>query len=257
MANKVESLGIGRSSDLIGLLPVLEAVQRIAVVSGTDSAPFSMGFGLYQGDKLAAASRNAYRNLLQDTFMSRLTLRIEQQLRTDARDNPELLYEGLKAYIMLHDPRHFNATALKAYITADWENNLPREVTNQQRKELEGHLGALLDSGDATAAPIPADARLIADARSAIARTPLANRIYNRLKRQGVASNLPEFTIANAAGPSAPLVFIRASGMLTRCRSPGRHSMNARPFQRRSQDCVNKRPSSAPAVYQPWDAERP
>jgi type VI secretion system protein ImpL len=228
VAKNVESLGIGRSSDLVGLLPVLASVQRIADVGGAggDTAPFSMGFGLYQGDKLAAASRNAYRNLLQDTFMSRLALRIEQQLRTDARDNPELLYEGLKAYLMLHDPQHFNATALKAYITADWENSLPREVTNQQRKELDGHLSALLDSGDATTAPIPADAQLIADARNAIARTPLASRIYNRLKRQGVASNLPEFTIANAAGPSAALVFTRASGKPLTSGVPGLYSFN-------------------------------
>ena len=228
VAQQVETLGSGRSSDLVGLLPILESVQRIAQAPHTsgDSIPWSMGFGLYQGDKLSAASSYAYRKLLQDSFMPRLTLRIEQQLRSDARDNPELLYEGLKAYIMLHDPQHFSASALKAYITADWENNLPREVTNSQRKELESHLSALLDSGDAVASPIPADARLIADARSAIARTPLAARIYNRLKRQGVASNLPEFTIANAAGPSAGLVFVRASGKPLSSGIPGLFSFN-------------------------------
>ena len=226
VASQVESLGISRSSDVIGLLPVLESVQRIADVSGVESAPFSMGFGLYQGDKLAAASRQAYRKLLQDTFMPRLALRVEQQLRTDARDNPELLYEGLKAYIMLHDPQRFNANALKAYITADWEHSLGSEVTNRQRNELEKHLSNLLDSGDAVASPISPNARLIADSRFAIARTPLATRIYNRLKRQGVASNLPEFTIANAAGPSAPLVFTRASGKPLSSGVPGLYSFN-------------------------------
>ncbi len=228
VAHQVESLGVARSSDVVDLLPVLEAVQRIADVPGVsgDMVPFSMGFGLYQGDKLAAASRDAYRKLLQDSFMPRLAMRIEQQLRSDARDNPELLYEGLKAYIMLHDPQHFSATALKAYITADWENSLPREVTNPQRKALEGHLSALLDGGDAVASPIPADARLIADARNAIARTPLSARIYNRLKRQGVASNLPEFTVANAAGPSAALVFVRASGKPLTSGVPGLFSFN-------------------------------
>ena len=226
VASQVQNLGISRSSDVVGLLPVLESVQRIADIPGADSTPFSMGFGLYQGDKLAAASRDAYRKLLKNTFMPRLALRIEQQLRTDARNNPELLYEGLKAYLMLHDPQHFNATALKAYITADWENSLPGEVTNRQRKELEGHLSTLLDSGDAATSPIPADARLIADTRIAIARTPLATRIYDRLKRQGVASTLPEFTIANAAGPSAALVFTRASGKPLTSGVPGLYSFN-------------------------------
>jgi type VI secretion system protein ImpL len=213
-AGQLDMLGTPRNSDIVGLLPVMNSVQHLADIPGAASGnpPPSMGFGLYQGDKLAAASRNAYHKLLQDSFMPRLALRVEQQLRTDARDNPELLYEGLKAYIMLHDPRHFNAAALKAYITADWENSLPRDVTVEQRKELEAHLSALLDSGDVIASPTPADQKLIEDTRSAIARTPLASRVYNRLKRQGVASNFPEFTIANAAGPSAALVFTRASG---------------------------------------------
>jgi type VI secretion system protein ImpL len=181
---------------------------------------------LYQGDKLEAASRNAYRNLLQDTFASRLSLRIEQQLRSDARNDPELLYEGLKTYIMLHEPRHFDADAVKAFVTWDWESSLPRDTTVQQRKELEGHLSVLLENGDTAFAPAPPDSRLIAEARSAIARTPLASRIYNRLKRQGVASNQPEFTIAGAAGPSAELVFTRASGKPLTSGVPGLYSFN-------------------------------
>lgn len=224
VANQLQTLGANRSSDVVGLLPVLESVQRIADVNGADSAPFTMGFGLHQGDKLAAASRDAYRKLLHDTFMPRLALRIEQQLRTDARNNPELLYEGLKAYIMLHDPQHFNSTALKAYITADWENSLPLEVSHRQRKELEGHLAMLLDGGDAATSPTPPDAQLLVEARNAVARTPLATRIYNRLKRQGVASTLPEFTIASAAGPSGALVFTRASGKPLTSGVPGLYS---------------------------------
>lgn len=228
VSKQMESLGTARSSDIVGLLPVLDSVQRIADVPGVtdDDMPLYMGFGLYQGDKLASAEHAAYRNLLRDSFLPRLALRIEQQLRNDARANPEFLYEGLKAYIMLHDPARFDAAALKAYITADWENGLTRDVTTAQRKELEQHLGALLDGGDAVASPIPADPRLIADSRAAIASTPLATRIYNRLKRQGIAAGLPEFTIAAAGGPSAALVFTRASGQPLTAGVPGMYSYN-------------------------------
>ena len=48
--------------------------------------------------------------------------------------------------------------------------------------------------------------------RDLLARTPTAQRIYGRLKRQDIGANLPEFTIAAAAGPTAQLVFARASG---------------------------------------------
>ncbi len=202
------------NADLVGLLPVLQSVSTMAAPSGETTAgasPVTMGFGLYQGDKLAAAADYAYRHLLQDAFLPRLGLRLEEQLSSEARNNPELLYETLKAYLMLSDPAHFDPVALKAFITADWQANLPREVSPQQRQALEHHLDALLNRGWISA-PIVPDTGLIERARADLARTPLAQRIYNRLKRQGLGEDLPEFTIAKAAGPSAALVFKRASG---------------------------------------------
>ena len=75
----------------------------------------------------------------------------EQRLRT-GQQNVELLYEALKAYIMLSDPRYFDDKALKAFVTAEWESSLPREVTIEQRRELESHLDRLLALGDIASA---------------------------------------------------------------------------------------------------------
>ena len=54
-----------------------------------------------------------------------------------------------------------------------------------------------------------------------LASNPLAQRGYGRLKQQGVGADFPEFTVARAGGPNAPIVFVRASGApLTReCRA--------------------------------------
>ncbi|HJT50365.1 MAG TPA: type VI secretion system membrane subunit TssM, partial [Nitrosospira sp.] len=125
--------------------------------------------------------------------------------------NPELLYEGLKAYLMLHQPEHFDPEALKAFITADWGSNLPREITVEQRNELEFHLDNLFAQGQLSS-PIPIDQQLVANLRNTVARTPIAQRVYNRVKQQGAGSGIPEFTIARAGGPSAPLIFTRVSG---------------------------------------------
>ncbi|WP_342113436.1 type VI secretion system membrane subunit TssM [Pseudoduganella sp. OTU4001] len=227
VSQQIDTLARQRDTNLVELLPTLRAVRDIAHVSANlpGKVPLSMGFGLYQGDKLEAAARQAYQRLLRDVFLPRLESRVQQQLRTDSATNPELLYEGLKAYIMLHDSQHFNAIALKAFITADWAGSLPRDVSNEQRKELEGHLDALLASGDNLAGS-PPDTQLIADARNAVASTPLAARIYHRIRRQGAGSNLPEFTIASAAGPSALLVFTRASGQPLTSGVPGLFSVN-------------------------------
>ena len=146
----------------------------------------------------------------------RIARRIEAQLRSRGQQNLELLYEGLKAYLMLIDPQHFDAKALKAFVTAEWQASLPREVTVEQRKELESHLDRLLALGGVSL-PVQPDTQLIASARETIARIPIAQRIYNRLKHQGTGSNLPEFTVAQAGGAQAPLVFTRESGQpLTR-----------------------------------------
>ncbi len=218
VSKQVEELPVTQSVDVASLLPLFKSVHELTSTStvNSDNAPLSMDLGLYQGDKLAAASNSAYQRLLQDAFLPRLALRIEHQLRSEGQTNPELLYEGLKAYIMLNDPEHFDAVALKAFITADWEVSLPREVTLEQRKELESHLDNLLSRGQVYS-PISIDMPLITSVRNVVAKTPITQRIYNRLKRQGVGADIPEFTIAMAAGPSASLVFTRASGQpLTR-----------------------------------------
>jgi type VI secretion system protein ImpL len=226
-SRQLAALDGGSDTSLIGLLPVLQTVRDLGMHANApgDNVPLLMGLGLYQGEKLTAAADNAYRRLLHDLFLPRLTLRIEQQMRSSQRDNPELLYEALKAYLMLHEPQHMDATALAAYVSADWEGSLGRDVTSSQRKDLASHLAALLSGGD-TLPSHRADASLIAGVRNAVAGTPLALRIYQRLKREGVGLDLPAFTVAGAGGPAAPLVFVRASGQPLTNGVPGLYSVD-------------------------------
>ncbi|MGZ8212103.1 MAG: type VI secretion system membrane subunit TssM, partial [Burkholderiales bacterium] len=213
VSEQTAALRAAQSDDVVELLPPLRSVRDIAATAATnaDDAPMSMTFGLYQGDKLRAAADAAYRRMLQEVFLQRIAMRIEHQLRSRGQQNVELLYEGLKAYLMLSDPKHFDDKALKAFVTAEWEASLPRSVTVEQRKELESHLDRLLALGGVSL-PVQPDQQLIASARDTISRIPIAQRIYNRLRHQGTGADLPEFTVAKSAGPSASLVFVRASG---------------------------------------------
>ena len=197
-------------SDPVALLPVLGATRELARAGVGDEVPWSLGFGLFQGRKLESAAQQAYRRLLVDGLLPRVAMQVERRLR-DPGSNAELQYEALKAYVMLHDADRFNADALKLFVTADWQTALSREVTAAQREELESHLDELLRQGF-VASPLVQDATLLAQARARIAATPLAERIYRRLKRQGVGADIPEFSVAKAAGPNAALVFRRGSG---------------------------------------------
>jgi type VI secretion system protein ImpL len=251
VTEQVEALRGTSSTDLVELLAPLGAVRGLAASSATidGEPPVSMGFGLYQGEKLAAAANAAYRRMLQDVFLLRIASRIEQQLRSRGQQNVELLYEGLKAYLMLSDPQHFDEKALKAFVTAEWESSLPREVTIEQRRELESHLDRLLALGGLTL-PVQPDRELIASARETISAIPIAQRVYNRLKHQGAGANLPEFTIAKAGGPQAPLVFIRASGQPLTRGVPGFFSYDGyhKVFQRAAEQVASQLGGEEPWV---------
>jgi type VI secretion system protein ImpL len=215
--------------DILPIVPALEATRALAATErGT---PWSLGFGLFQGRKLDSAARAAYQRMLGDALLPRLALRIEEQLRQGAA-TPETQYEALKAYVMLHDPEHFEADALKQHVESDWQATR-RELTPEQRARLGEHLDALLAQGG-VASPLPEDKALLSTTRTQLATVPLPQRIYNRLRAQGLGQEFPEFTVVRAAGNNAALVFTRASGAPLTQGVPGLYSRDGylRGFQR-------------------------
>lgn len=189
--------------DVLAVLPLLDAVRNLA----GDAPDWSEGLGLYQGDMLEAESGSVYRKLLIAVFAPRLVSRIEEQLRSGG--STDYLYEGLKAYLMLADQEHFDADFIKAWISLDWERNLPRDLPAQQRQALAGHLQALFERHPPKAR---LDQPLIDDLRRQLQQLPVAQRVYDRVKRQKLPDGVPDFRLNEAAGRDAALVFSRKSG---------------------------------------------
>ena len=198
------------TSDLRPVIEALDATRGLAQAGDTGGkVPVSLGFGLYQGRKLDEAARVAYERMLVDAVLPRLAMRLEEELR--AGDQPESQYEALKAYLMMYDPARFDAAALKQHVESDWEARLGRELTPEQREALSRHLDALLALG-ATVSPLQQDKALVDGIRTRLAAVPFAQRVYNRLRQQGLGSEFPEFTVAKAGGGNAALVFMRTGG---------------------------------------------
>lgn len=189
--------------EVIEVLPLLNAVRRLA----DDPPAWAEGLGLYQGDMLETESTSVYRKLLIAIFAPRLVTRIEEQLY--AGGPSDYLYEGLKAYLMLADGEHYDADFLKAWISLDWERHLPRDLAPEQRQALEQHLAALFDKRPPNAR---LDQRLIDDTRRQLQQLPVAQRVYDRVKRQKLPAGVGDFRISDAAGRDAALVFQRKSG---------------------------------------------
>ncbi|HMN20123.1 MAG TPA: type VI secretion system membrane subunit TssM [Ottowia sp.] len=198
---------------ITALAPVLAALRDVWRVpeNGEGDPPLAMTAGFYQGDKIDAAAALAHRHALDDVLLPLVTRRIEAQLRGAGKEDLEFTYEALKAYLMLHQPEHFDAEALKAWVLLDWSRSLDRGIPETQVRQLEQQLNALVDQGPPRT-PLQMDEALVRNVRAMLASYPLEQRIFSRLKRQRLARGVPDFSVAAAAGPSAPLVFERASG---------------------------------------------
>jgi type VI secretion system protein ImpL len=197
----------------VQLLPVLDALRQLP--GGYDDrdrgVPLLNRFGLYQGDKLGEAARIAYRKLLQDTLLPRLQQRMEEQLRRNGANNTEYLYEVLRVYLMLGDASRFDPESVAAWAALDDERNL-KDASEEQKQSLAAHELALMENFRNGQAMPQLDRQLISDTRLTLARMPLEQRVYNRLKRELMRAHLPEFSLAAAGGREAGTVFVRKSG---------------------------------------------
>ncbi|WP_404937911.1 type VI secretion system membrane subunit TssM [Pseudomonas sp. JDS08PS003] len=189
--------------DVLAVLPLLNATRNLA----GDAPGWAEGLGLYQGDMLEAESASVYRKLLVAVFAPRLMTRIEEQLHSGG--NSDYLYEGLKAYLMLADSEHYDPDFIKAWITLDWERTLARDLPPEQRQALTGHLQALFEKHPPNAR---LDQRLIDDLRRQLQQLPVAQRVYDRVKRAKLPDGVPDFRLSEAGGRDAALVFTRKSG---------------------------------------------
>ncbi|MCX8097993.1 MAG: type VI secretion system membrane subunit TssM [Casimicrobiaceae bacterium] len=209
----VQSIPTGVSEDAPALGPVLSQARNVAMPGGFafDRPPWGYRWGLWQGPKLDAAAQSTYQRLLEDSLMPRVHVRLNTRLQTAVNAANDTSYEALKAYLMMYEPSRVKADFLVKFIGADWMAALSSEVSTEARRELLSHLEALIQRGGFRAV-YPLNAPLVQQAREQLAQLEPARRAYNYIKSQLASVDLPEFTLAKAAGERAPEVFVRRSG---------------------------------------------
>ena len=213
LARDVASAKATPASDLAALLPALDALRSFGVPSHAQGplARAALALGLDRSEMLGAAAHDAYQRALREALLPRIASRLEGRLRAGERDHVELIYDALKAYLMLFSGRNFDREALRAYLIADWDATLPASVGANQRDALRGHLERLLAGGE-VGAPSNADPTLLANARSLVASVPLAQRAYQRLKQLDLGPAAVPFTLESAGASAAQRLIVRASG---------------------------------------------
>jgi type VI secretion system protein ImpL len=203
MEDALANLPQRNDANVNALLPVLDMAADLP-----DSAAFDVDrpalrwrFGLYQGNKLKAGASPLYRQLLTRRFGPTMKTALEQWLRTVDIGDMELSYEILKAYLMMHDPKHFSEGEFVDFVKALWgtESTLAR------------HVQALIEL-DALTPDTPRDDSLVNATRARLTQYTTSQRVYHRLTRLLQENQLPEFSVASEVGEQAGQVFVLKSG---------------------------------------------
>jgi len=190
------------------ILPALQTLRTMPAgyEKSREGVPLSLRFGLYQGNKLGADADAAYRRALNGLFLPRLLYRLEQQLRANIGD-PELVYQGLKVYLMLGVQGPLDKDVVKGWMAVDWNVQFQGAAMQPIRDQLAGHLDALLEQ---PLAEIKLDGNLVRDARRTLEQYPVAQRAYAMIKAD--TSNLPVWRVADHIGPQGTQVIVRTDG---------------------------------------------
>jgi type VI secretion system protein ImpL len=202
------------------LLPALETVRSLRLPR-ENAHPLTefAHLGTRARLKLVSASQAAYDRMLLGPFQTQIAKAIDTTLREGAQ--PEVQYEALKAYRMLSDPAHFDATGFRTFVISYWNSALQPPLNPAERAELAGHLAGLLQAG-AVGSGLRVEPSLAQSVQSRLSSQPITQQIALRLEVLLQSEAAPDFTIGSM-GTAAAELFAGADGASEPKPVPGRY----------------------------------
>jgi type VI secretion system protein ImpL len=200
-----------KGAPLDRVLPRLDAIRQVSDVANRyreDRRWLTMGWGLYEGNSIGDAARDAYSRELNGALMRTLKERFEAALREHV-SNPQALFLYLKGYLMLGSPERLDSELVGLLADREWQS-LYRD-DNEAANRLSGHFRTLLSNGDGLR-KITLDDRLVAQARRSLPFESVPAIIYSDVKQQ-FADDPRALSLEEAAGIGSERVFRRKSGV--------------------------------------------
>jgi type VI secretion system protein ImpL len=218
------SLPAATDADPRPLLRALNATRNLARAQVQPSTPTDLiDITTPARRKLASAAHESYDRLLLGPFQARIAHAIDTTMRTGA--NVSVQYEALKTYRMLSDPRHFDADGLRVFVTSYWDSALTPSLQPSERRDLLGHVDALLRAG-AMGSGIRLEPALVESVRNRLISQPSTERINLRLGARLDESAYADFTVASL-GAGASGLFVGSDGKSEPLRVPGHYTLAA------------------------------
>ena len=196
-------------SDLPGVIPALNILRSMpGNPSLGEEVDSDLTWGLYQGDVIGTQAAQTYRAALNQHFLPRLLLRLEEQMQANM-NNTDLLYEVLKIYLMLGLQGPMNQDLVKEWMELDWSIAFPGSDRDALRADLSAHLDALLTQ---PIQQITLNGPLVEQIQGILSEMPLAQRVYNGIINSPRGTSLPEWRLTDIGGPAITRVLVRSSG---------------------------------------------
>lgn len=203
---------IDEAAEVLGLMPFLSANWDLTAGDNfyPPQSPWSYTAGLYQGNKLQAASQSVYTSVLEKQLLPQVARLLEQSVEHAPPHDLEQRYEALRAYLMLYDAERYDAVFLKEWVLRQLQPVLPADYTRGQYERLTMHLENLL-TAQVWHSPFAKNEKLVSTVRSELDQYGLAERAYSRVLRLYGASGDQDSSLISLAGAEATLVFERDS----------------------------------------------
>jgi type VI secretion system protein ImpL len=207
------------ATNLLAELPRLDAYHDALVVANeySQSVPFSMRSGLYQGNSLGGAALDAYVRELNSGLAPAMAAIFRERI-TKLASEPDKLYEYLKVYLMFGSPQRLVPSEVQFITDREWQLHFPNDAITVER--LQAHVAALL-SDKSRVQPLTLDADIVDRARTSLRQASLPVLMYSRLKLSRAGDTEHAIHLDKEIGLGGDSVLVRKGGQPLSTPIPG------------------------------------
>ena len=201
--------------DLIPVLPLLNEIAALpAGYDRNSAAPRLERAGLGQRERLIEAGADSYSDALERMLRPRMILDLERGMPgiISVGDTTQI-YRALKVYLLLGGQgARSDDAAIRSWFEDRWTAAYEQGLTLPMRDQLMRHLDAMLRLDNDRNLLVDIDQATVDAARAAIAQLSLDDQAYAILKEGIAATDVPDWTLDEGAGPNAALVLVTRDG---------------------------------------------
>ncbi|MDE1168104.1 MAG: type VI secretion system membrane subunit TssM [Pseudomonas sp.] len=201
---------IDRREDVTGrnLLASLDQIRDAVAVYGDyrHTWPLLSEMGLYQGRAIGPMVDAAYLNLLSKRFLPAIAGGAMNVIDT-APPGSSAQLAALRVYRMIEERQNRRPAMVKEWMAGQWQRAYPGQ--GQVQTDLMRHLDYALQYADAD---LPQYQGRVGEVQQQLRKTPLAQRVYARMKEQAQERLQAPLDLRNEVGPTFDIVFQPPTG---------------------------------------------